>query len=148
MKKLFVVLVLCFCSLNLFSQKTRYGQALPKGKPGVAFPLNVHISATHIRPSCQNRYIEKQVPMTPGPEVSCIDVIVADVNVDGKKIELTTDSGVNLDPFRPLTLPLGDYQARFTKNTPNTDPAAFGLKYDLLLTDKRVLRCTVTGVSE
>jgi hypothetical protein len=86
--------------------------------------------------------------MTPGPETSCIDVIVADININEKKIELTTDSGVNLDPFRPLTLPLGDYQARFTKKTPNMDPTAMGLKYDLLLPDKKVLRCTVTGVSE
>jgi hypothetical protein len=86
--------------------------------------------------------------MTPGPETSCVDVIIADAKVNGKKIELTTDSGVNLDPFRPLTLPLGDFQARFAKKSSNPDPAAIGLKYDLLLADKRVLRCTVTGVSE
>jgi hypothetical protein len=143
----FLLLLICF-SPFVDGQKTRYGQSLPKAKPGVDYPLKLHIYATHIRSDCQSRYLQKQVPMTPGPETSCIDVIVADININEKKIELTTDSGVNLDPFRPLTLPLGDYQARFTKKTPNMDPTAMGLKYDLLLPDKKVLRCTVTGVSE
>ena len=149
MRKLVAVLSLLLCSIApIYGQNTRYGQTLPIAKKGVDYPLTVHISATHIRPSCQSRYLQKQVPLTPGPETSCIDVIIADATITGKKIELTTDSGVNLDPFRPLTLPLGDYQARFTKKSSSPDPAAIGLKYDLLLADKKVLRCTVTGVSE
>jgi hypothetical protein len=145
MRKAAAALLLLFCfSPYVYGQKTRYGQILPKAKPGVDYPLNVHIYATHLRTYCPQNEIQVQ----PEPKHSCIDVIYADVNIGGKKIELMTDTDVNLDPFRPLTLPLGIYQARFTKNAPNMDSATIGLKYDLLLPDNRVLRCTVTGVSE
>jgi hypothetical protein len=77
-----------------------------------------------------------------------MDVIYADVTADGKKFELRSDSGINQDPFHPLSIPLGDYHARSTKGSSGTDLIQIGNTYDLVLPDSKVLRCSVTGLSE
>jgi hypothetical protein len=79
-----------------------------------------------------------------------MDVIYIDVTTDGKKFELRSDSGINQDPFHPLALPLGDYHARSTMGSSGTNLILIqiGNTYDLVLPDNKVLRCSVSGLSE
>jgi hypothetical protein len=141
MKKLLIVSAVLLCSVSLFGQKTRYGQGLPSVKSGVDYPSIVHVYSTRVRSYCQPQSLK------PSWE-QCMDVIYADVIAEGKKFELKTDSGINQDPFHPLVLPLGDYHARSTKVASGTDPIQIGNTYDLVLPDNKVLRCSITGLSE
>jgi hypothetical protein len=53
MKKFVVVLSLLLCSItSAYGQKTRFGQTPLKAKPGIDYPIKVHISGIHIRPYC------------------------------------------------------------------------------------------------
>lgn len=142
MKKIVVVvmMILLGCS-PLFSQKTRFGQGLPKTSPGVDYPIKIHVYGVHIRPYCQ-------VHAASVMPVSCMDVVYADVFANDKKFELRGDSDIHLDPLHPLTVALGDYSGRSTNSTSGTDFIALGGKFDLVLAGNRVLHCTITGVSE
>ena len=141
MKRLLIVSTLLLFSVSVSGQKARYGQGLPSVKPGVDYPMIVHIYGTHIRSYCQPQSLE------PSWE-KCMDVFYIDAMTNGKKFELKSDSGVNQDPFHPLALPLGDYHARSIKGTSVTDVIQIGDTYDMVLPDNRVLRCSVTGLSE
>ena len=135
-----VAIILLGCS-PLFSQKTRFGQGLPKASPGVDYSIKSHVYGVHIRPYCQ-------VHAASVMPVSCMDVVYVDVIANGKKFELRGDSDIHLDPLHLLTVPLGDYSGRLTDSTSGTDAIALGGKFDLVLADSRVLHCTITGISE
>jgi hypothetical protein len=143
-KKLVVAFVVLLCSITLHSQKTRFGQDLPKARSGDDFPLQLHIYGIHQRPFCAIH----PVHITPDPHTTCIDVFYVDVIANGKKIELRTDTDVYLDPFRPLKLSLGDYRGRPAKGTSATTPGEIDDRLDLLLPDNHILTCTLTGISE
>jgi hypothetical protein len=134
MRKSVIISLLLFClSPFVFGQKTRYGQELPKAKPGVDYPIAVHVSGTRIRQNCRNDR---------GSEVFCANVLYLDAIVDGRKIELMGDQ------FSRLELLPGDYQARLLKSAPKADLAEIGRKYEFVLPDKTIWRCSVTGISE
>lgn len=116
----------------MHGQKTRYGQELPHAKPGVDYPIKVHVSAI--------RYREEYV----GPGQTA-DAIYADAVMNGKKVELRGDPKV---PFQYYNLSPGDYQARLLKDTHKMGDARIFQIYELVLPDKRVGSFTVTGISE
>ncbi len=128
MISLAIVLLLVSYVSCVNGQKTRYGQAQPSAKPGVSYQIKVHISGIHIRRYCDAG--------------ACIDVVHADTVMNQQKIELT---GSFL--FR-LTLRPGDYTARLLKTVRDTTTAPLYDKYELLLPDRTVWRCQVTGISE
>jgi hypothetical protein len=81
MKKLAVVIFLLLCTTtSIYGQKTRYGRVPPKAKPGVDYPIAIHISGIHIRQYCKENWGEKYA--------SCDDVVYADVIIKGMKIEM------------------------------------------------------------
>ena len=129
-----VALLLIFCSVALVSaQKTRYGQGLQKAKPGVDYPIKIHISGIHLGNDC-----------TPQTEYSAC--IFADAKMDGKKIELM---GAQIwYPGHAILLAVGDYQARLLKAPKPVGPNPIGAKYELLMPDRTVWDTTVTGISE
>lgn len=137
MRKLQIVCAVLLCSISLLGQKTRYEQGLSAAKQDEDFPLTVHVFSTHVRSYCKPESLKPSWQM-------CIDVIYADVTAGGKKFELRTDTRINQDPFHPLDLPLGDYHARYATGARDR----IGSTYDLLLPKNKVLRCTVTGLSE
>jgi hypothetical protein len=123
----------------MHGQKTRLGQELPHAKPGDDYPIKVHISGKHYR----DEHVGSQNQ----------DVIYADVIMNGKKIELRGDQGADFQypyghPLKFYKLPLGEYPARLLKDSPKVDEAPVFQVYELLLPDKTVWRCTVTGISE
>jgi hypothetical protein len=124
----------------MHGQKTRYGQELPLAKPGIDYPIRAHISGKHYR----EEYVGS------GQDE---DVIYADALIDGKKIELRGYQGADFQyphghPLKYYKLLLGDYQARLVKDSPKLDEAPLFRVYELVLPDKTVWRCTVTGISE
>jgi hypothetical protein len=143
MRKLSVVLLLLICTASMLGQKTRFGQA-PRAKPGVDYPLKLHISGIHIRTYYAG-------PSWTGPNFLDTerneDVAYADAVLNGKKIELlgawTWISGSYQTP-----LSLGDFQGRLLKDSPKVGRAPIGQEYELLLPEGIVWRCTVTGVFE
>jgi hypothetical protein len=141
MKRLIVVFAVFLCALPLSGQKTRYGQELPTVKPGVDYPINVHVYGVYIRSYCKGSPLDRY-------QQSCGDVYYAEVIANGKKFELRDDRGIQ-DPFHPylMTLLIGDYRARSVKDN-SSNVGNLGDRYDLVLADNRVLRCTVTGISE
>jgi hypothetical protein len=137
MRKFAAVLFLLLCSTSLISgQKTRFGQAPPKAKQGVDYPIAVHIGATHIRKNCQSDSIISD------QGYNCPEVVYVDAVLNGKKVELM---GPN---FQKFVISPGDFQARLIKDAPKASPAMIGQKYELLSPDKYVWRCIVTGVYE
>jgi hypothetical protein len=131
-RRVFVTLFFCFCSLSIQGQKTRFGQELPHAKPGDNYPIKVHISGLHYR----GEYVGSG---------QTADVIYADAVMNGKKVELRGEQGI---PSQHYKLPLGDYQARLLKDSQKVnDPPLFQV-YELVLPDKTVWRCNVTGISE
>jgi hypothetical protein len=141
MRKFAVVLLLSFCLFPfLYGQKTRFGQQPPKAKPGVDYPIAVHIRETHIRQNCQYNW---QSGIIGGPSYSCPDVLYLEAVMNGKSVELMGQY------FRKFTISPGDYQARvITKKASSTDPAAMGIKYELLFPQRYIWRCMVTGIGE
>ena len=135
MRRTFVALIFCLCTLGLYGQRERYGQQLPHAKPGVAYPIKVHISALHYRSDINSNHPDNVTYF-----------IYADADMNGEKVELAMCPGV---PFKHYKLPLGDYQARLLKDPDKTGVASplFQL-YELLLPNNTVLNYTVTGISE
>lgn len=129
MKKIAALLFLTICfSPLLFGQKTRFSQEphTPKPpKPPVVYPLRIHISAIHARTLCS--------------DVGCQGEIYADSVLDGKKIELGG---------RYLEFSTGDYHARLRGKEPVPNPTKLDVKYELLMPDGSVWRCSVSGFSE
>jgi hypothetical protein len=116
----------------MHGQKTRLGQGLPHAKPGDDYPIKVHISGLHYR----GEYIGSG---------QTADVIYADAVMNGKKVELQGDREV---PFQYYKLPLGDYQARLLKDPHKMGDTPIFQIYEVVLPDRTVWRCTVTGISE
>jgi hypothetical protein len=144
MRKSAVILLLLFCISPFVSgQKTRYGQA-PRAKQGVDYPLKVHISGIHIRTYYAS-------PSWVGPNFLATerneDVPYADAFLNGKKIELLGAWTWIPDSYQTPLSP-GDFQARLLKDSSKTNVSPIGQEYELLLPDRIVWRCTVTGVSE
>jgi hypothetical protein len=138
MRSVVAVVLLFFClSASVFAQKVRYGQELPKAKAGVDYPIRIHVSGIHLRPYCKN---------AGGDDAWCSDVIYTDAAMNGQKIELMGNQ-VWL-PFAPVALVPGDYQARLLKPGHREGANPIGEKYELLLPDRTIWRCTVTGISE
>jgi hypothetical protein len=130
MRQLVVALSLLLISTSLiYGQKTRFGQTPEKPNPA-DYVIKVHISATHIRNFCDH----------------CVDVLLTDALLNGKKIELT-GSAMNISGRSVLIIP-GDYQARLTKDIHNTDSTVIRQEYDLLLPDGTVWNCFTSGISE
>jgi hypothetical protein len=120
------------------AQKTRYGQQLPKAKPGVDYPVKVHVSGIHLRRDCTTSSIEANGP--------CADKIYADALVDQRKLELM---GYQIwFPSRPIPLIPGEYPARLFKAPRVAGANPIGDEYELVLPDQTIWRCTVTGISE
>ena len=132
MKRCFVALVLCFCSFTVYAQKTRYGQESTYAKAGVDYPIQMHVFGIHYRPEYTGSSLAGYV-------------IYADAFMNGRKIELVGDR--DEFPFRSYKVSLGDYQARLLKD-PMSMNAPIAQVYELVLPDKVVWRCTVTGFYE
>jgi len=127
---------LTLCSTAIYGQKIRYGQALPKASAGVDYPIKVHVTGMHVRSDCTPR----------GGEASCEDAAYIDVIVSGKKLELM-GNWYSSDKNQLRFLP-GDYDARLLKPETKADGFPINQKYEILLPDRTVWRCTVTGFSE
>jgi hypothetical protein len=112
----------------MHGQKTRLSQEPQHAQPGDVYPIKVHISGLHYR-------VE---------DVAW--VIYADAVVNGKKIELNGGQYSHFTTF--YKLPLGDYQARVLKDSHKIDGTPMFQQYELVLPDKTVWRCAVTGISE
>jgi hypothetical protein len=124
----------------MYGQKTRFGQELPHVKPGDDYPIKVHISGKHYR----REYVGSGQDR---------DVIYADAVINGKKVELRGNQGADFQypyghPSKFFELSLGNYQARLLKDSQNADDAPLFQVYELVLPDKTVWHCNVTGISE
>lgn len=134
MRKLAIVLFFAICFFPyLYGQKTRIGQAPPKARTGIDYPIKVHISGIHVRTPCRGEV--------------CHDVVYSDAIVDGKKIELM-GNWIWFPGFYQFALAPGDYQARLYKDSPKKNSAPIFQEYELILPEKTIWRCTVTGISE
>ena len=131
MRKFVVALAICFCCFAAHGQKTRLGQEPPHAKPGVIYPIKVHVSGIHFRTA----YVG---------EGQNIYTTYVDAILDGQKVELELN-----ESFEPHNLPtLGDHQARLLKEPHKTKDAPLFREYELLLPDNTVWPCTLTGISE
>jgi hypothetical protein len=140
MRKFVAVLFLLLCITSLIcGQKTRYGQSPPKAKPGVDYPIKVHISGMHIRQYCKPYWGEKYIS-------SCDDVVYADAIMNGMRIELMGYSETGSIKFLE-SLP-GEYHARLMKDNINAGLLSIGQKYELVFPDRTTWQSTVTGISE
>jgi hypothetical protein len=140
MKRAFIALFLLACVPLLYGQKTRFGQEPPKAKPGVDYPIALHIHETHIRQNCQYNWESNIIG---GPRYSCPDVLYLEAVMNGKNVELMGQY------FQRFTISPGDYEARvITKKASNIEPAAMGLKYELIFPQRYIWRCMVTGIGE
>jgi hypothetical protein len=133
MKSVYVGVVLLLCSVSLHAQKTRFGQDLPFAKPGVSYPLTVHVYGVHVRGECAGN--------------DCVSVVYADVSAKGRKLEFRCGG---LDVPEKLfkgtgPLPLGDVHARILKNTFGVE---LGDEYEVVVAGNRVLECAVSGMVE
>lgn len=114
------------------------GQPPPHAKPGVDYPIKVHISGIHLR----DYYIGYG---------QSEEVVYADATMDGKKIELTFYPS-HYYGYEMALLP-GDYQARLLKDSPQKDPyktkdAWIDQQYELVMRDQTLLWTVVTGIYE
>lgn len=135
MKKLFAGMFLLICFLPFaYGQRIRFGQEPPKAKPGIIYPIKVHISGIYLRRyyigSGQNE-----------------EVLYADAIMNGKKFELMGD-WIWFRKYYRLSPSPGDYQARLLKDAPAGSPTPIYQKYELLMPENTIWRCTVTGFSE
>jgi hypothetical protein len=137
----FLLLLACFLpclQTQLKAQKVRYGQAPPKAKPGVDYPLTVHVSGIRVRQRCSN----DSFSTTPSG-ISCKNVVYVDALTGDGKIELVGDW---IWYRYPMNLTPGDYHARLLKDPHNATP--IDREYEFVLPDRSVWRTTVTGFSE
>lgn len=136
MKRYLVFLLfILVCSPFLGAQKTRYGQGLPKARPGVDYPVSLHISGIRVRSRCTGS----------GGLVSCGDVIYADATMNGRKIELM---GTLFPYLFQAHLHLGDIAARLLNDSHQSGDNLIDQEYEVAFLDKTIWRCTVTGISE
>ena len=136
MKRLCAGLIVLLCSVSLHAQKTRMAQELPYAKPGMDYPMVVHVYGVHIRADCSLGHWEGQ----------CADVLFADITSNGRKLELVSSDAIPEDPYnKTRLLSFGDVHARVLKNASGTE---LGDEYELLLPDRRVLKCVVVGMTE
>jgi hypothetical protein len=128
-----LLLLVCLpCCLN--AQKVRYGQGLPKAKPGVSYPLKVQVSAMRLRTECQGGDL-------------CEQLVYVDAVLNGQKVELSGYAWVAEQASNPPLLP-GDYLARFLKGPHSANGAPLFQKYEVLLPDGTIWDCRVTGLAE
>ncbi len=130
-KKLCVALAVLLGVGALHAQKTRMGQEMPFVKPGVNYPVVVHVYGIHVRPDCTEGY--------------CVNTLYADVVAIGRKLELGCATGIPEKPYFKKGAPLsfGNFHARVLRNGSGT---ALGDEYELVLPNKRVLGCVVSGM--
>jgi hypothetical protein len=143
MRKSTTILLLLFCiSPFICAQKTRFGQAPPKAKPGTDYPIQAHISGIHVRTDC--------TVFDPAPRLqdqACHEVAFVDVTLDGKKMELMGNwSWVPGMYQTPITT--GDFAARIVKDTPKASTPPMYRDYEVLLADRTAWRCEVRGYYE
>jgi hypothetical protein len=140
MKRPLIALLLLACLPLVYAQKYRYGQEPPMAKAGVDYPIRAHVSAIRV----QFQYDPSRYELRTGPYG---EELHADMVIDQKKLELTC--GILYDPRRyPLDLVPGDYTARLLKTAHQGATAPLYDEYELLLPDRHVWQCTVTGISE
>jgi hypothetical protein len=138
MRKFLVALAISFCCFSALAQKTRLQQEVPHAKPGVVYPIKVHVSGMHYRTEAFGE--------------SIADVMYMDALMEGKKVELRISQ--NVPPlffrlsFQSHIFSLGDYQARLLKDPHKTNDTPLFREYELLLPDNTIWHCTVTGISE
>jgi len=132
-----LLLLLCVPAL-VYGQDTNPDQNLPKAKAKTLYPLKIHISDLQLRNQCtQNMTLRLW---------SCDDMIYATATIDGKKMELR---GYRIwAPDEPVPLIPGDYPARMLKAPEQPGPQMLGEKYELVLPDRVVWQCTITGITE
>jgi hypothetical protein len=135
------VVLLIACSVALVpAQKIRFGQALPKAKAGVDYPIKIHVSGIRLRKDCT------LTGKGPTGYTTCDDVIYADAQLAGQKIELR---GFQIwYPEHAIPLVTADYEARLVKAPKPAGPNPIGTEYELLMPDRTIWRSTVTGFSE
>jgi hypothetical protein len=134
-----VLLIVCSAAL-VSTQKTRFGQGPPKAKDGVDYPITIHVSGIHLRKDCT------LTGKGATGYTTCDDVIYADAELAGKKIELL---GSQIwYPGHAIPLVAADYQARLLKAPQPVGPNPIGTEYELLMPDRTIWRSTVTGFSE
>jgi hypothetical protein len=135
MKTIALALTLACCLAPLHAQKTRFGQEPPRARPGVDYPIAVHISGIRVRSEC-----------TAGGERFgyCFNAVYADAAFNRNKVELMVwTPGTMLADLVP-----GDYKVRFLKAGHKVVTTMLNQEYELLMPDNTVWRCTVTGLYE
>ncbi|MGB8031622.1 MAG: hypothetical protein WCF30_18370 [Terracidiphilus sp.] len=139
MRRSIVALLLVLCAPALVcGQESNPDQNLPKAKAKTEYPLKVHLSDLQMRNQCSGNGVLRVW--------ACDDVIYASATIDGRKTELMGYRIWSSD--EPVPLIPGDYQARFLKGPKPAGPQMLGEKYELVLPDRTVWQCTVTGISE
>ncbi|SPE18976.1 conserved exported hypothetical protein [Candidatus Sulfotelmatomonas gaucii] len=141
MKKAWVALLLLACLPLLPAQEaeTRFGQEPPTAKPGVDYLVKVHVSGIRV-----HRYCDRD---------GCNSVLFADAVLNQQKVELTGGiiygARAFYDPRNSQRrLAPGDYTARLRKAAHKDGPHSLYDEYELLMPDRTVWRCTVTGIFE
>lgn len=138
MKRRLLAIALVFCCPQLaLGQKVRYGQEAEKSKPGVSYPLRVHVSASRIRNLCTGSLLTR---------IDCSDVLFADVTLDGRKLEFSGQT--TIAGQKSVVLLPGDYQARIFKDVQVAGKSAVHQEYEVVLADRTVWHAAVTGASE
>jgi hypothetical protein len=139
MRKFLVALAIGFCCFSARGQKTRLQQEVPHAKPGVIYPIKVHVSGVHYRTEYAGGGLDK-------------DVTYMDALMEGKKVELQVSEDAPPLLFRlsfqRRLFSLGDYQARLLKDPHKTNDTPLFREYELRLPDNTISRFTVTGISE
>jgi hypothetical protein len=140
MRRFFVALAIGFVGLTAHGQKTRLGQGLEQAKPGVVYPIKVHVSGIHFRTDFDVNYGLRSVGAG-GPR----NGMYVDAVMNGQKVEFQLAQ----EPSFPLyDFPLGDEQARLLKDPHKSKNTLLFQEYELLLPDNTVWRGIVTGISE
>jgi len=133
MKRSLIALYLLACLPLLCAQKTRYGQEPPYAKPGVVYPLKVHVSGVRISQDCSSG--------------TCYEGVAANAVLNQQKVELSGDFTWVPKFFEDNLVP-GDYAARLVKIAHEGAKVPFYDEYELLLPDRHVWQCYVTGIFE
>ena len=133
MKRSLTALFLLMCLPLLYAQKSRYGQEPPYAKPGAVYPPKVHISGIRISQDCSSG--------------TCYEGLATDAVLNQQKIELS-GGFVYVPKFFRDNLVLGDYPARLLKIAHKGAKVPFYDEYELLLPDRHVWQCYVTGIFE
>lgn len=143
MKRLTLAMLVFLLVVPLvYGQKTRLGQAPPKAKSGVGYPLKAHVSGIHIRTECDVFSLAPHLLNHP-----CDEYAFVDTTIDGQKMELMGKwSWVPGEYQTPLAV--GDLQARRVKEAAPGANSPLYRQYELLLPDKTAWRCEVRGYDE